>query len=142
MFRTFSFFTTMLYKDFSAYTAQRLQELGLSFGALPFLVFVGKKPGCTPTELTKALRMDWGHSQRTITRLADGGFLTKEKSADGGRTYHLHLTEKGQKAFEVSHEVFYSWDEETLRTLSEEDRTRLLEILQKIREAKQERYEV
>ena len=44
-----------LYREFAAYTTQRLQELGLSFGLIYFVIYVGKHPDCTPSELTKAL---------------------------------------------------------------------------------------
>ena len=96
-----------LHRRFAAYTTQRLQELGLSFGMMYFIIYVGKHPGCTPSELTQRLHLDWGHSQRSLTKLAEDGFLTKEKS---GRSYHLELTEKGRTAFAACHRVFYGWD--------------------------------
>ena len=78
-----------LHREFAAYTTQRLQELGLSFGLIYFVIYVGKHPDCTPSELTKDLHLDWGHSQRSLNKLAEDGFLTKEKN---GRSYHLKLT--------------------------------------------------
>ena len=42
-----------LHRRFAAYTTQRLQELGLSFGMMYFVIYVGKHPGCTPSELTQ-----------------------------------------------------------------------------------------
>lgn len=83
-----------LHKEFAAYTTQRLQELGLSFGLIYFVLYVGKHPDCTPSELTKDLHLDWGHSQRSLNKLAKDGFLTKEKN---GRSYHLKLTQRGGK---------------------------------------------
>lgn len=82
-----------LHREFAAYTTQRLQELGLSFGLIYFVIYVGKHPDCTPSELTKALHLDWGHSQRSLNKLAEDGFLTKEKN---GRSYHLKLTQRGE----------------------------------------------
>lgn len=61
-----------LHRRFAAYTTQRLQELGLSFGMMYFIIYVGKHPGCTPSELTQRLHLDWGHSQRSLTKLARG----------------------------------------------------------------------
>ena len=49
-----------LHREFAAYTTQRLQELGLSFGLIYFVLYVGKHPDCTPSELTKDLHLDWG----------------------------------------------------------------------------------
>lgn len=117
-----------LHKDFSAYTTARLQELGLSFWLMYFVIYVGKHPDCTPSELTKDLHLDWGHSQRSLTRLADDGFLTREKT---GRSYHLKLTEKGETAFAVCHQVFFDWDANRLTGLTAEEQRQLLNLLQK-----------
>ena len=114
-----------LNKRFSTYTTQRLQELGLSFGLMYFVIYVGKHPDCSPSELTKDLHLDWGHSQRSLIRLAEDGFLTREKV---GRSY---LTEKGETAFAVCHQVFYDWDARNLNGLTAEEQRQLLSLLQK-----------
>ena len=111
MNRTLSFYTTVLYKNFLAFTTGELHKLGLSYGQMPFIVYVGKHPGCTSSRLKEQMHLDWGHTQRCITRLVDGGFLSKEQSEGDGRTYHLNLTESGEHAFRVCHQVFQVWDE-------------------------------
>lgn len=117
-----------LHREFAAYTTQRLQELGLSFGLIYFVIYVGKHPDCTPSELTKALHLDWGHSQRSLNKLAEDGFLTKEKN---GRSYHLKLTQRGENAFVVCHQVFINWDAQSLGGLTAQERQQLLTLLQK-----------
>ena len=107
--KTLSYYIAMLYRSFADFTGDKLQEVGLNFGLLFFIVYIGKKPNCTPSELTKALSLDWGHSQRCINRLTDDGFITKEKS---GRHYLLNLTERGQEAFEAAHRIFFDWDDD------------------------------
>ena len=74
--KTLSYYITMLYRSFADFTGDKLQEVGLNFGLLFFIVYIGKKPNCTPSELTKALSLDWGHSQRCINRLTDDGFMS------------------------------------------------------------------
>ena len=76
---TLSYYTTELYKEFAAYTTEKLHELGLNFGQMYFIIYVGKHPECTPSELPSALKLDWGHSQRSVAKLAEDGFLIKEK---------------------------------------------------------------
>lgn len=66
---TLSYYTTELYKEFAAYTTEKLHELGLNFGQMYFIIYVGKHPECTPSELTSALKLDWGHSQRSVANL-------------------------------------------------------------------------
>ena len=103
-----------LHRAFAAYTSQRLQELGLNFGQMYFILYVGKHPDCTPSELTKELHLDWGHSQRSLVKLVEDGFLTREKP---GRSYRLRLTSQGEQAFMVCHRVFADWDAEALSGL-------------------------
>lgn len=128
MFRTFSYACTVLYRRFTQYTSARLNQLGLSFGTLFFLIYVGKHPGCTQSELTTALHLDWGHSQRTVLKLVEGGFLLREKD---GRAYRLTLSEQGQRAFTASHQVFFDWDEQALANLTPEERRQLIALLYK-----------
>lgn len=123
-----------LNRRFSAYTSQRLQEHGLSFGLMYFVIYVGKHPGCSPAELTKALRMDWGHSQRSLNKLVEEGFLTREKT---GRSARLDLTPAGEQAFAVCHQVFFDWDAQKLDGLTAAERKQLLQLLQKAAETKQ-----
>ena len=83
MFQTLAYYATVFHRGFTAYTTQRLQKLGLNFGSLFPVIYVGKHPGCTQAELTAALGLDWGYSQRTVTKLVEEGFLTREKSGRG-----------------------------------------------------------
>ena len=63
-----------------------------------------------------------------IVRQTTDGFLTREKC---GRAYRLDLSEKGQQAFAVSHQVFFDWDRQVLDPLTSEERTQLLSLLSK-----------
>ena len=135
MFQTLAYYSSVLHKDFISYTSNKLQTLGINYGSLFFLIYVGKHPGCTPAQLTKALQVDWGHSQRSITKMVNDGFMTKDKS---GRIYHLDLTKKGQQAFEISHQVFFDWDKESLSSLTDAECKQLFELLQKVSVVKEE----
>lgn len=129
MFNTLAYKLSVLYKDFYAYASARLHPFGLHNGWIFFMLYVGKHPGCAPAELTKALHVDWGYSQRCITKMVEEGFITKEKS---GRSYHLNLTLKGQQVYQESHQLFFDWDGQRLAALSADERTTLFQLLQKI----------
>jgi len=134
MFNTLAYHSSVLYRDFTSYISEKLEKMGLHFGLLFFLIYVGKHPGATPSDLTAALRLDWGHSQRCITKLVENGFLTKEKA---GRCYRLDLTDKGREAFEISHQVFFDWDEKRLAVLTGEERETLFALLCKLNPGKE-----
>ena len=71
---------------------------------------------------------DRGHSHRSLSKLAEDGFLTREKQ---GRSYQLHLTEKGDAAFAVCHQVLFDWDAQHLQGLNAEEKMQLLNLLRK-----------
>ena len=104
---TLSYYTTELYKEFAAYTTEKLHELGLNFGQMYFIIYVGKHPECTPSELTSALKLDWGHSQRSVAKLAEDGF-------------------------DVCHQVLFDWDATKLTGLTNEEQQLLFNLLCKI----------
>ena len=130
MTRTLAFYATTLYQDFKSYTAAQLKELGLNYGQLPFIIFVGKMPGCTPSQLTKQLHMDWGHSQRSLDKLVEDGFIAKRRDKPTSRICHLYLTAQGEKAFSVGHEVFFDWDKAICENLTPEQTAQLLDTLE------------
>ena len=136
MKETFSAYVSAFYREFTRYTNRRLQALGLKYGLLFFVLYVGKHPGCTPSELTRALKADWGHSQRSVTKLVEDGFLTKEKT---GRVYRLCLTERGQETFEISRQMFSDWDGDALAALTDGEREELFALLRKIARGRSER---
>ena len=129
--KTLSYYSTIFYRSFAAFTGEKLQAVGLNFGLLFFVIYVGKHPGCSPSELTKALYLDWGYSQRSLNKLAADGFLSREKH---GRSYALTLTDRGQQAFVVSHQVFFTWDDTRLANLNDTEKGQLLALLQKAAE--------
>ena len=131
MVNTLAYYSTVLSRSFSAYTAHVLEQIGLSQGLLYPLLYVGRHPGCTQSDLTGALGLDWGYCQRSTLRLVEDGFFLREKQ---GRAYRLTLSEKGMQAFEISHQVFFDWDNDMLQSLSEEERAQLLTLLAKVKE--------
>ena len=97
MFQTLAYYATAFHRSFVNYTTAKLQTLGLNFGSLFLVIYVGKHPGCTQTQLTS----------------------------------DLNLSDKGQQAFEVSHQVFFDWDEQVLSALSLQEREQLFTLLAK-----------
>lgn len=130
MFHTVSYACAALYRSFSADLFHRMGELGLSRGALFPLLYIAKHPACTQAELTNALHLDWGHSQRMVCKLEEEGYLLREKE---GRAYRLTLSERGQEVFARCQEAFADWDARALTALTAQERAQLLALLEKAR---------
>ena len=79
MMQTFAYYATVFYKRFAAYTAGRLQELGLNFGALFLILYVGRHPDCTQAELTETLEeYETGGTYRVALTVDNGVGLLPE----------------------------------------------------------------
>ena len=135
---TFAFHIGVLHRSFMRYAEQILKDKGITKGQLPFLLYIGKHPGCSPSELKHSLKIDWGYSQRAITKLVENGFIIKEhiKEAD---CYRLDLTTAGEDAFKTCHDVFKQWDDEFLYMLSEDEKQLVMNILNRTISAIQNR---
>ena len=131
MKETVAFQMMVLYRDFLAYTTGELKKLGLSFGLMPLVLYIGKHPRCSQADLTRMLRLDWGYSQRSIKKLVEVGLIRKEYD-DGHACNCLTLTEAGEKVFDASHNVFASWDQLHTTGLSPEERDTLLRLLTRL----------
>ena len=122
---TLAFHILYLYKNFLDYVNENLKAHDFCRGQMPFILYVGKHEDCTPSDVTRSLKMDWGHSQRSITKLVEQNLIEKVYGKENGRRYHLRLTEKGQEIFQLCHDLFHDWDAECLSFLPEEEREQL-----------------
>lgn len=82
MFQTLAYYATAFHRSFVNYTTAKLQTLGLNFGSLFLVIYVGKHPGCTQTQLTSDLNLDWGYSQRSDHQTGGGRIFNKRKIPD------------------------------------------------------------
>ena len=102
-----------LHREFAAYTTQRLQELGLSFGLIYFVIYVGKHPDCTPSELTKDLHLDFATDIEHIASDCTSYQLFKGLAADGGTSVfsgRIYVAQDAQRtqAFQQNNNLLLS----------------------------------
>lgn len=128
---SFAFYISVLRKNFTQYCSDRLAEMNVTYGQLFILIFVGKKGTCSPKEISISLGLDPGHLNRTISKLEEHGLLLQKKNEQDRRAKILTLTDKGRQVFEMSHDLFYQWDEIVLEALSDAERLELLRLLKK-----------
>lgn len=132
MLSSLAYVVTLMRKDFIEYCNEQLSKIGLSQGLLFFILYIGKHPACSPKELSEALHMDIGHTVRSLNKLIQTDFILQETNPKDRRAHILNLTEHGQDAFRISHELFLNWDNEVLCNLSEDERSQFFLILDKL----------
>lgn len=130
--KSFAFYIALLRKDFVAYCSERLAELGVTYGQLFILIYISKRRECSPKDICEFLKLDAGQMNRTLSKLIENDCITQRKSTKDKRANIVSLTEKGSKIVEISHSLFYQWDEKVLAGMDETNRQTLLEYMQSI----------
>lgn len=123
---------TALRRSFIEFCTPQLAARGLSQGQLHFILYIGRHPDCSPTELSVALRTDAGHTTRTLAKLAKDQFLTQQKNVHDHRAHTLQLTKKGMEAFHFSHQVLAKWQSAVLKSLTPAEQKTLMTLLDKL----------
>ena len=129
---SFAYQILALKKEFTMFCNEKLQEMGLSIGLMFFVVYIGKHSHCSPGELSQAIRMDTGHTTRSIDKLVKSGFVEKERSKVDKRSQELVLTEKGIEVFHKIYTLFEQWEQIKLKDFSKEERELLDSLLNRL----------
>ena len=129
---SFAGYISFLRRQFVQYCSEKLAELGVTYGQLFVVIFVGKRENCAPKEVTQALKLDAGQLNRMIVKLIEQGILVQRKNEQDKRANIVSLTPKGKEVFQRSKELFGEWDQEVLTSLSKEERETLLALMRKI----------
>ena len=95
--QTLAYAVSQLRADFVAFSSRKLEALGITQGLLYFVLYIGRHPGCTPSDLSAALHADSGHTTRSIHKLEETGFVIRKAHPTDRRASVLELTDKGMK---------------------------------------------
>ena len=117
-------------KNTRAHLKEDLEALGITQGLLYFVLYIGRHPGCTPSDLSAALHADSGHTTRSIHKLEETGFVIRKAHPTDRRASVLELTDKGRQTMEASRGMFAEWDAYLLEQIPEDQCRQLRELLQ------------
>lgn len=129
---SFAFHISVLRKHFTSFCMEKLSEMGITYGQLYILIYIGKKGQCSPKEISASLKLDAGHLNRTLTKLTENHLVSQEKNPNDKRANIVTLTEQGHAVFALSHSLFQDWDTQILAPLNNHERQQLMELLNKI----------
>ena len=93
--QTLAYAVSQLRADFVAFSSRKLEALGITQGLLYFVLYIGRHPGCTPSDLSAALHADSGHTTRSIHKLEETGVVVRKPHPTDRRASVLELTAKG-----------------------------------------------
>jgi DNA-binding MarR family transcriptional regulator len=91
-----------------------------------------KSGGLSQQGLAAVLRVHPSGLVAIMDELEERGLVKRQDSPDDRRTYQLHLTDKGQATLRDIGRVAREHDESLCKVLSQQERERLTEFLQRI----------
>jgi DNA-binding MarR family transcriptional regulator len=110
-------------------SGEQLKGWDLSLGQFDVLAHVGAAEGISQQELADSLLVTKGNVCQLLDKMEGRGLILRRQE---GRTNRLFLTEEGRKLFEEVVPAQQAVIAERFSVLSEEEQTRLYELLRKL----------
>lgn len=132
MIESSAFYISALRKHFTTYCSDKLSKMGLTYGQLYIIIFVGKKQKCSPKDISLALRLDLGQLNRTLSKLIENNFVLQEKNEKDKRSNVISLTKHGEDIFRESYNLFHKWDKLVLDSLTDIEKQTFIELIRKV----------
>lgn len=123
---------SQMYRKGRIYYAHELKKYNLGSGQSIFLFQLYKKDGISQDELANTLYIDKGTTARSLQKLESEGFIKKEVLVTDRRTNIIYLTEKALNLKPEINAVLKKWDTLLACSLSENEKSTLLNLLKKI----------
>ncbi len=113
---------------------QRLREFGINHCQHPYIIQICRHPGISQEELARAICVNKSNVARQLAVLEADGLLTRTPDPEDRRVMQVFPTEKMEALLPCVREVMGDWNSCLLANFSEEDREKLIAMLEIITE--------
>ena len=127
----FPFFLGTLANRWTA-TSSRLYLARFGIGEWRVLASIHSLGTASSNEVVNLISMDAGAVSRSVSKLAQDGYLARVHGKFTGRTRPLELTATGRKLYASVQRVALRREEALLAALTAEERLKLIELLRKV----------
>ena len=121
----------LLWNLLSAKMLEALEPFGLKTGAFSTLALIAANPGCSQTELARALGMDKSAVVPIIDDLEQRGLARRVRSAEDRRRHALEVTGAAQALIDQMHAAVTSVGRPIRQTMTPEEYRLLLSLLER-----------
>ncbi len=125
-------FISIIHRTHMIYLNDKMKELDLTAGQCPFLMKLSYNEGITQDDMANHFHIDKGTVARALRKLEDNEFLYREIDPKNRRKYLIYLTEKGKDAVPEIIGIDNEWENLVCAKFSDEEKSHLFEILQKL----------
>ena len=121
----------MLWNLLSAKMLEALEPFGLKTGAFSTLALIAANPGCSQTELARALGMDKSAVVPIIDDLEQRGLARRVRSAEDRRRHALEVTGAAQALIDQMHAAVSAVGRPVRHAMTPEEYQLLLSLLER-----------
>lgn len=101
--------TNNIYRCTQVYIDQKLDKFNLTIGTYPYLLVLSRQQGISQNEISRKLNVDKAMSARTIKKLIELGYITKDENKEDVRSYKLYITDKAKHIIPEVREIVQEW---------------------------------
>ena len=113
----------------------RLKQFELSAGQYPVFMCLLRHPGITQETMARYFHLDKGTIARTVKKMEDAGYISRNVDPANRRAFCLSLTTKGSRLAPEILAIDQEWEQVICKDLSEEEKEQMLALLKHVAES-------
>lgn len=122
-----------IYRCLDSISNIEFKQFDLAKGQYAYLVRICENPGIIQERIAEMLKVDRTTASRSIQKLQQSGFISKENDPENKKVLLLFPTKKGQKVYEILLEEENYTNKIALQNISLKDQKTLLNLLENMR---------
>lgn len=132
---------SILYRQELKTVSHLLEQHGVSFSQLPFLMELYSHQGITQEKLVSKVQVDKAMATRVLKQMDGKGFITREKNPDDARSKLVYLTGEADKLKPELLKIIADWNDVLTQGISEEEIEVVKRVNRKMIENVKQRYD-
>lgn len=117
------------------YYNRELEPYGFGGAQLRILMPLYKMDGISQEKLAREIKLDKTTIARTIKKLIDNGYVTRQVDENDRRSYCIFLTEKGKEIEPEMMNIFLKWEKNLLSKFDEKEKKDILKFFEIMHES-------
>jgi len=109
-----------------------LDKTGVYHAQHRLLMEISRNPNASQKDIARSMDVSASTVAVSLKKLEKGGYINKEMDEGDNRLNKITITEKGNKVVEQSKQIFDSVDRQVFAGFTDEEKTTLLVLLQKL----------
>jgi len=114
------------------YKSKELDQYGLGRGTFQHLMALYRRDGVSQSELSDRVITDKANTTRSINKLIELGYVSKDRDSNDQRAVTIHLTDKALEIKPQIRSVLMKWTLILTKGLSKEEKETVRRLLKKM----------